>query len=337
MARHPPQSAPPAAPSSEPDKPDAVRPGDPACPTLARPGRDPDGSAGRRVDLGDDCWFLAGPTASGKTSLAVPLARRLGAEILSVDSIAVYRGLDVGTAKPSAAERAAVPHHCLDLVSPAESFSVAAWLAAAAAAVADCRSRGRRILFVGGTPLYLRSLRDGLAALPAADPAVRADLVATAVAEGPEQLHRRLATIDPASAERIHPRDTRRLVRALEVATLTGRPLSAAQVSMPHPFFESRLMILDITRASLARRIDRRVEAMFAGGLIEETAAALAAPGGIGPTARQAAGYTEAIDVLAGRSDRVEAIRRTQIRTRQLAKRQRTWLRSFKQATWIGA
>lgn len=251
--------------------------------------------------------------------------------------MAVYRGLDVGTAKPSAADRATVPHHCLDLVAPADSFSVAAWLTAAGAAVADCRSRGRRILFVGGTPLYLRALRDGLAELPAADPALRAELLAEAAAAGPETLHARLATLDPAAAARIHPRDTKRLVRALEVAALTGRPLSAAHAPEPDPLFESRLMVLDVSRATLAARIDRRVAAMFAGGLVEETAAALAAPGGIGPTASQAAGYTEAIDLLAGRIDRAEAIRRTQARTRQLAKRQRTWLRSFKNAVWIGA
>jgi len=126
-------------------------------------------------------------------------------------------------------------------------------------------------------------------------------------------------------------------VRALEVATLTGRPLSTVQTAVPDPLFEPRLLILDSSRAVLAARIDRRVEAMFTGGLVEETAEVLAAPGGIGSTASQAAGYTEAIDLLAGRIDRAEAIRRTQTRTRQLAKRQRTWLRSFKQATWIGA
>lgn len=251
--------------------------------------------------------------------------------------MAVYRGLDVGTAKPSAADRAAAPHHCLDLVSPADSFSVAAWLAAAGAAVADCRSRGRGVLFVGGTPLYLRALRDGLAELPAANQELRADLLAEAAAAGPETLHARLAAVDPGAAGRIHPRDTKRLVRALEVAALTGRPLSLAHAPAPDPWFAERLMILDTTRAALAERIDRRVEAMFAGGLVEETAAALAAPGGIGLTASQAAGYTEAIDLLAGRIGRAEAIRRTQVRTRQLAKRQRTWFRSFKNAVWIGA
>jgi len=265
------------------------------------------------------------------------MARRLGAEIISVDSIAVYTGWDVGSAKPTAADRAAVPHHGLDLVLPAATFNVATWLTAATTAVADCRSRGRAILFVGGTPLYLRALRDGLAELPAADETVRAELMAEAAAAGPERLHARLAEADPPAAGRIHPRDTRRLVRALEVARLTGRPLSAAQTQAPDPLFEQRLMILDVDRATLTRRIDRRVEAMFAGGLVEETAAALAAPGGIGPTAGQAAGYTEAIDLLGGRIDWAEAIRRTQARTRQLAKRQRTWLRSFRNATWIGA
>ncbi|MFM1904327.1 MAG: transferase [Planctomycetota bacterium] len=249
--------------------------------------------------------------------------------------MAVYRGLDVGTAKPASRDREAVPHHCLDLVPAAAGFSVADWLAAAAAAVEGCRARGRGILFVGGTPLYLRALRDGLAELPPADPTIRAALGETAAQIGTAALHRRLEQVDPASAARIHPNDLKRIIRALEVAELTGEPLSAAFAPAPDPLFESRLMILDVTRHQLAERIDRRVEAMFAGGLVEETEAALAAAG-IGPTASQAAGYTEAIDLLAGRIDRAEAIRRTKLRTRQLAKRQRTWLRSFKTATWIG-
>jgi len=287
--------------------------------------------------LDEDCWFLSGPTAAGKSDLAIRLAHELGAEVLSVDSMAVYRGLDVGTAKPTADQRRAVPHHLLDLVAPAEPFSVARWLAAAAAAVADVRGRGRRILFVGGTPLYLRALRDGLAALPPADPGARAALVAEAAAAGPAALHARLAEIDPAAAARIHAHDLRRIVRGLEVAHATGRPLSAAFAPSPHPAFESRLLVVDMPRRRLRERIDRRVERMFAAGLVEETEAALAAPGGIGPTARQAAGYAEAIELLAGRIDRAEAIRRTQARTRQLAKRQLTWLRGFPHAVWVSA
>jgi tRNA dimethylallyltransferase len=265
------------------------------------------------------------------------MAHELGAEIVSVDSMAVYRGLDVGTAKPTAAQRQAVPHHLIDVVSPAEAYSVARWLADAAAAIADCRGRGRRILFVGGTPLYLRALRDGLAPLPEADPELRSELAAAAVRLGSAALHARLAAIDPPSAARIHAHDTKRIIRALEVAETTGRPLSAAFAPAPHPVFESQFLVLNVPRSELHDRIDRRVERMFAEGIVEETAASLAAPGGIGPTARQAAGYAEAIDLVEGRIDRAEAIRRTQVRTRQLAKRQLTWLRSFKNARWLPA
>lgn len=251
--------------------------------------------------------------------------------------MAVYQGLDVGTAKPTAAQQAAVPHHLIDIVPPAESFSVARWLAAAARAADDCRVRGRRILFVGGTPLYLRALRDGLAPLPPADDELRSRLTAEAAASGLAALHTRLAAVDPTAAARIHPHDAKRIIRALEVAETTSRPLSAAFAPAPHPIFDSHFLVLDISRAVLRDRIDRRVEQMFAAGLVEETAAALAAPGGIGPTARQAAGYTEALDLLEGRIDRAEAIRRTQQRTRQLAKRQLTWLRSFRHAIWLSA
>jgi len=265
------------------------------------------------------------------------MARRLGAEIVSIDSMAVYTGLDVGTAKPTADQRAEVPHHVIDVVLPGEAYSVARWLEDASRAVADCRGRGRAILFVGGTPLYLRALRDGLATLPPADPAIRERLSAEAASTGLEFLHHRLAVIDPASAARIHPRDAKRIIRALEVAEATGRPLSAAFAPAPNPLFEPRLMIVDLPRAALYSRIDRRVEWMFAHGLVEETRAAVEQVGGLGATAGQAAGYAEARDLLAGRIDCATAIQRTQQRTRQLAKRQLTWLRSFRNATWIAA
>ncbi len=301
---------------------------------LARP-REP--SDHPSLPLGEDCWFLSGPTASGKSSLAIPVAQRLGAEIISVDSMAVYQGLDIGTAKPTAAQRAAVPHHGLDVVPASHSYSVAQWLEHASLAMADCRSRGRGILFVGGTPLYLRAVRDGLAPLPPADPDLRRRLGDEAAASGSEVLHRRLAGVDPASAARIHPRDAKRIIRALEVAETTGRPLSAAFAPALNPLFEARLMLVDRPRSVLYERIDRRVELMFASGLLDETRVALAQHGGIGSTARQAAGYSEAIDLLEGRIGLAEAIRRTQQRTRQLAKRQLTWLRSFAAATWIAA
>jgi len=322
--------------------PSAGPPGPPTLPCahgpFAAPARASQAVAG--PVLGDDCWILSGPTAAGKTALGLLLARRLDAEIVSVDSMAVYRGLDIGTAKPTAAQRAAVPHHLVDVVDPGEIYTVARWLEDAALAVAACRDRGKRILFVGGTPLYLRALRDGLAPQPAGDPLFRSRLEAEA--GGLTRLHDRLAAVDAIAAARIHPHDRRRIIRALEVVHLTGRPLAAtwadpASQCFPDPAFGGQMLVVDQPRRILRERIDRRAEAMFAAGIIEEARAAADRDGGIGPTARQAAGYAESMEVLAGRLTRAEAIRLTQQRTRQLAKRQLTWLRSFKAAIWLGA
>lgn len=302
--------------------------------TLASPAAD---GGPRFPRLGNDCWFLSGPTASGKTALAIELASRLDADILSVDSMAVYRGLDIGTAKPTRRQRAAARHHLVDVVPASEPYSVARWLADAAAAVEDCRARNRRILFAGGTPLYFRALRDGLAPLPPANPDLRRRLAAEAVENGSAALHRRLSAVDPRSAARIHPRDTKRVVRALELAHANGGRPSDAFAPEPHPVFAAQMMIVDVPRRLLARRIDERVLAMFAGGLVDEVRQAESLPGGIGFTARQAAGYAESLELLAGRLTVAEAIDRTQRRTRQLAKRQLTWLRSFREAVWIAA
>ncbi|MFM7291277.1 MAG: tRNA (adenosine(37)-N6)-dimethylallyltransferase MiaA [Planctomycetia bacterium] len=309
-----------------------------ACPGGSSGGPQPDSSAPRGPVLGDDCWILAGPTAAGKTALGLLLARQLDAEILSADSMAVYRSLDIGTAKPTAAQRAQVAHHLVDLVEPGETYTVARWLAAAAAAVEDCRRRGKRVLFVGGTPLYLRALRDGLDPQPAGDPSFRRRLEEEARGTGSGPLHARLEAMDPVAAARIHPNDTRRIIRALEVVQTTGRPTPSSwfEERPPSVVFDGQMLVVDRPRSMLRERIDRRVEAMFAEGLVEETRAAASRPGGIGPTARQAAGYAEALDVLAGRMTPAEAVRLTQQRTRQLAKRQLTWLRSFKSAIWIG-
>lgn len=264
------------------------------------------------------------------------MADRLGAEIVSVDSMAVYQGLDIGTAKPGIADRERVPHHLIDVVAPWETYNVARWLADVTAAIAGIRRRGHRVLFVGGTPLYLRALRDGLADVPGEVPEIRRRLQADVAALGTHELHARLAEVDPEAARRIHRNDAKRIVRALEVAACGG-PLSAAFAPAPHPVFGRQMMIVDVSRELLRDRIDRRVERMFAEGLLEEADRAQAAPGGIGPTAAQAAGYTEALAVLAGTLPLGEAIRLTQQRTRQLAKRQLTWLRSFPGAVWIAA
>ena len=252
--------------------------------TLACPGGGADRPAG--PVLGTDCWILSGPTAAGKTALALALAGRLDAEIVSVDSMAVYRGLDIGTAKPSPHEQARVPHHVIAVVPPGEPYSIARWLADAAAALHAIRGRGRRILFVGGTPLYLRALRDGLAPLPAEDPEFRRQLLDEVDTHGSAAVHARLAPIDPVAA-------------------------ANESVEAPAPVGDR--------------------------GLVDEVRQAAAQPGGIGPTARQAAGYAECLELLAGRLAYAEAIRLTQQRTRQLAKRQLTWLRSFKGAVWITA
>lgn len=288
--------------------------------------------------LGDDCLILAGPTAAGKSAIAIPLAQRLGAEIVSVDSMAVYRGLDIGTAKPSAAEQRRVPHHAIDLVAANEPFSVAAWLTAVGRAMESIRSRGRKVLFVGGTPLYLKTLREGLTQRPAADPAVRETLARRVEREGAAALHRELGVLDPAAAARIHPNDARRIVRAIEVATLS--PPSAASPAAPTwntaqgPSPAAPLLVLDVPRRLLAERIATRVQRMFAEGLVEEVQVAEASVG-LGPTARQAAGYSEVLAMLAGDITRDQAIEQTIRRTRQLAKRQRTWFRSFQDAVWI--
>lgn len=283
-----------------------------------------------RPELAHRAWFLTGPTASGKTAVGLVLAERIGAEIVSLDSMAVYRGLDLGTAKPTTAERARVPHHLVDLVEPEEEFSVAEYLAAAARACDAIAARGRAALFVGGTPLYLKALLRGLSPGPPADWALRRELAEWAEGAGPSALHARLAQVDPAAAARLHPHDTRRLIRALEVHATTGQPLSASQTQFTaaapaHP----RVFVLDWPREVLYERINRRVEAMFAAGLVDEVQNLLAAGRRFGRTAGQALGYHEVLAHLAGQRDLAATIELVQRRTRQFAKRQGTWFRSL--------
>jgi len=285
-----------------------------------------------------DCHYLVGPTAAGKTAAGVEMARRLGAEILSLDSMAVYRGMDIGTAKPDAAARAAVPHHLLDLVEPNQDFSIADYLVAAHRVAAEVRERGREVLFVGGTPLYLKALLCGIAEGPGPDWATRERLVDEARQNGPEQLHRRLAEVDPTAAAKLHPNDVRRIVRALEVVERTGRPISAGQTHFHQPIspeVAAAVTVLDWPRAMLHDRIIARVDAMFAAGLVEEVRGLLARHPALGRTASQAAGYREIADYLGGRMDLAGAIERTKARTRQLVRRQLTWFRSLEGCRWV--
>lgn len=277
----------------------------------------------------DNVLILSGPTASGKTQLGLELAEHLGGEIVSVDSMALYRRMDIGTAKPTAAERERVRHHLVDVLEPWESASVAWWLAQAAAACQEIAQRGKRALLVGGTPLYLKAVVSGLFEGPPADDAIRQQLADELAALGPDGLHRKLVKVDPASAQRLHPNDTRRVIRALEVWQLTGKPLSAwqtqwPQAPLPRPH---QALWLDPPRAELYAAIDKRVDAMFAAGLVEETRILLGLPNALGKEARQALGYKEVIDHLEGKLSEDEARIRVATRTRNFAKRQITWFR----------
>jgi tRNA dimethylallyltransferase len=264
--------------------------------------------------------------------VALRLAPLLGAEILSLDSMKVYRGMDVGTSKTPVADRVRVPHHLVDVADPSETMSASRFLALADAAAADVASRGGAVLVVGGTPLYLKALLFGLFRGPSADLDLRARLEEEARRGGTGALHRRLAAADPVAAARIHPTDLRRLVRALEVVEKTGRPLSDLQVEWKalRPRYPHRLLALRRPRADLHARIAARVKAMALEGLVEETRRLLAAPGGLGRTASQAIGTREVAEFLGGRIPTLEeALERVRTRTNRLARAQETWLRSF--------
>ena len=280
------------------------------------------------------CVCLTGPTACGKTELALRLAEQLPLEVISMDSAMVYRGLDIGTAKPGPEIRAAVPHHLVDVVEPYEVYSAGRFARDAAAAAREINGRGKLPLLVGGTLLYLRALRDGLATLPRADARVRASLDEEAAALGWSVLHDRLREVDPAAARRISPSDRQRIQRALEVHALTGRPLSELQREQAR---EPGLSVLTIAlvpeeRGHLAARIEARFDAMVAAGFVEEVRA-LWARGDLNaemPSMR-AVGYRQVWSFLEKDWAWPEARRRAIAATRQYAKRQLTWLRGDQQ------
>jgi tRNA dimethylallyltransferase len=279
---------------------------------------------------------LAGPTASGKSAIAIALARRWPVEIVSVDSALVYRGLDIGSAKPSAAERTAVTHHGIDLREPGEPYSAAAFVADAARAIDDIRSRGRAPLLVGGTMLYFRALIDGLDPIPSADAVLRHAIEAEAAARGWPALHAELARVDPATAARLAAGDAQRIGRALEVWRATGRPLSSFH-SQPRGAAALPLISLEpASRAWLHQRIAQRFDAMLAAGFLDEVRRLRATPGVQAELpAMRAVGYRqawEALDEGLVGDALLERVRERGIAaTRQLAKRQLTWLRSMPQ------
>lgn len=276
---------------------------------------------------------ICGPTASGKSELGVRVALELGrgapgaAEVVAADAFQVFRGLDIGTAKPSAEERRGIPHHLIDVVEPTESFSVARWLELARRAIDDIRSRGLVPVVVGGTHLYVKALLDGLFEGPAPDPALRGALRALTQPERRRELER----VDPAAAARLHPNDERRTIRALEVFRQTGRPISALQRqwrdgATPTAEPDAVLVVIDRPTPELNRRINDRVRAMMARGLLDETRA-LHDSGRLGPRAREALGYKQLRTHLRGECSLDEAVERIKSETRRFAKNQRTWLR----------
>jgi tRNA dimethylallyltransferase len=274
--------------------------------------------------------YLTGPTASGKSAMGVLLARRLDAEIVAVDSMTLYRGMDIGTAKPTVEERGGIPHHLIDVLDPWQSASVAEYRRWAVAAVEEIGRRGKQVLFVGGTALYLKALLRGLFQGPGADLALRLRLEREAEEGGTEALHQRLAVVDPPTAARLHRNDRRRIVRALEVIELTGQTLSRLQVEHERPAPEGTLVFaLERPRPELHDRINRRVTAMFDAGFVEEVRALWSAPRPLSTVAAQGVGYREVIDMLEGKASLSETIERVRTRTRQFAKRQSTWFRGL--------
>ena len=280
-----------------------------------------------------DCWYLTGPTAAGKSKVAIALAERLDAEIISLDSMAIYRGMNIGTAKPANDDRAKVPHHLLDIVDPNLEFSLAEYVERAHQSLSEVKSRGKEVLFVGGTPLYLKSMLRGIYTGPPADWDFRKKVDEEAEKVGLELLHTRLQQVDPLSAEKLHPHDKRRIIRALEVHHLTGQPISHLQVQFDdaEPAENCRVFVLGWPRAVLHARIERRIDEMFAKGLVAEVTEILAKYGSLSRTAMQAVGYREVVDMLASEGDLDSTVQLVKSRTRQFARRQETWFRSLEE------
>ncbi|MCU6434480.1 tRNA (adenosine(37)-N6)-dimethylallyltransferase MiaA [Undibacterium sp. Jales W-56] len=282
---------------------------------------------------------IMGPTASGKTAAALEIARHIPAEIISVDSALVYREMDIGTAKPSAAELASAPHHLIDIIDPADAYSVAQFLIDTRRLVNEIAARGKLPLLVGGTMMYFKALMNGLDDLPAADQAIRAGLDAEAARDGTPALHARLATLDPVTAARLKPNDSQRIQRALEIIALTGQPMSdllAQQPKSEMPFDMLSLSLEPSDRTVLHQRIAKRFDIMLEQGFLDEVRR-LRERGDLHPDlpSMRCVGYRQAWEHLDGAYDLNEMRERGIIATRQLAKRQLTWLRSIPERTVI--
>lgn len=288
-------------------------------------------------DMRPPLVIICGPTAVGKTGLAIDLAERYDGEIVSADSRQIYRLMDIGTAKPTPAEQGRVRHHLLDVAWPDEVFNAARFSALAVAAIDDIRQRGRRPFLVGGTGLYIKALTEGLLSAPGSDSALRDRLHARAGEEGSATLHEELAQVDTVTAQRLHPNDLVRIVRALEVFELTGRALSAFH--QEHGFscqpYRTLKLGLNLERAELYRRVDLRAEKMFSEGLLQEAQSLLAA--GYDPQMKvlRTIGYRQAFALLRGEMSHAEALEDLKRSTRRYAKQQLTWFRHDPEIIWV--
>ncbi len=280
--------------------------------------------------------LIMGCTACGKGKLAFELARRVGGQILSIDSMKIYRRMDIGTAKPSVTDRRAIKHHLIDVVEPYETFSLGRYIELAENVIAEARQHSP-IIAVGGTAMYIRGLLEGIFDGPSAKPELRSKLKHEADKLGLKALHDRLSRVDPDAAARIHPNDEKRIVRALEVYELTGQPISSFQKQFRSGDYRHNWQLIGLRRdkESNSHRINQRVRRMIEQGLVEEVEGLLAEPGGLSRQAAQAVGYAEIIDHLEGRLSLDEAVEKIKINTRRFAKSQRTWFRSFADVTWF--
>jgi len=281
--------------------------------------------------------IVQGPTASGKSELAVRLAEQFSGEIINADSMQVYRSMNIGTAKPSADQRQRVPHHLLDIVDPDQTFSAADFCREAETIISDIARRGKNIIVCGGTGLYIRALTKGLMDSPAGDADLRSELQDLAIREGSGALHRRLAEVDPVSAKRIHPNDQFRIIRALEVYQLTGRPIS--ELRGEHQFgtlrYDYRKIGLSMDRESLYRNVDNRVDLMIGQGFLEEVKALLAAGYSSNLKPMRSLGYRQLCNYLEGDIPFADVIQLIKRDTRRYAKRQLTWFNQDPEIKWI--
>jgi tRNA dimethylallyltransferase len=281
--------------------------------------------------------LILGVTASGKGRLAFDLAESIGAEIISIDSMKVYRRMDIGTAKPPRQVRERIKYHLIDVVEPSDSFSVGTFLETALDTIEQIKSGGRKIIAVGGTALYIKALLYGLFEGAGTDEQIRAELRARAESEGLAELHRELTKIDPVTTERIHPNDSKRIIRALEVYQLTGKPISSFQKqwNRRNTIYDWTIIGLRRERADAASLINQRVKKMILAGLVDEVKSLLAEEKPLSKQARCAIGYAEIIEHLNGRMNLKDATELIKKNTRRLAKSQRTWFKTFQNVHWL--